>query len=161
MLLIKKKAKILQNEDRKIKSQIVEYLSDKSTAMISLERTKSQFKSLSSSLENVERDILKMENIIQEKKIKHNVFKENISYWQKKHNCARESLNSASKARDTNRRIIQELRDESERIKNKLSELELEASPTNIIELDNSQVYCSIAISITFIPHTHICKSVL
>ncbi|TGZ53900.1 Collagen alpha-2(I) chain [Temnothorax longispinosus] len=57
----------------------------------------------------------------------------------KKRDCARVFLDSASKARDTNKRIIEELKDELKQIDNKLAELR-KASQTSTIELSNSQV---------------------
>lgn len=149
MLLIKKEVEALQDEGRGIKSQIDEYLRDKKAAILLLEHTKSQFKSLSNSFEDIEQDILKRENIIQERKVEYVVFEENISNWQKKCDCARVSLDNANKARDTNKRIIQELKDELKQIGNKLTELRKE-SQESTIELSNSQVdtLCTLMISI-------------
>lgn len=147
MLLIKKETESLQDEEREIKSQTDEYLRDKKAAILLLERTKLQFKSLSNSLEDIEQDILTIENIIQERKVEYVVFEENISNWQKRRDCARVSLDNANKARDTNKRIIQELKNELEQIDNKLTELR-KASQESTIELTNSQVYCTLMMSI-------------
>jgi len=141
LLFIKKGAESLQDKERKIKSQIDEYLRKKKTMIDLLEHKKSEFKSLSSSLEDIEQVILKMENVIQQKKIEHIVFEENLSYWQKKRDHACVSLDSASKARDTNKRIIQELKNELKQIDNKLTELR-KASQTSTMEFSNSQVLC-------------------
>lgn len=67
LLLIKKDTESLQDEAKGIKSQIDKYLRDKKAAIFLLECTQLQFKALSSSLEEIEQDILKMENIIQKK----------------------------------------------------------------------------------------------
>jgi len=82
-----------------------------------------------------------MEDIIQQRKVEHVVLEENISYWQKKRDCACTSLDSASKLRDANKKIIQELKDELKQIDDKLTQLK-KCSQTSIIELSNSQVYC-------------------
>jgi len=147
LLFIKKEVESLQDKERKIKSQIDEYLYKKKTMIDLLEHKKSEFKSLSSSLEDIEQVILKMENVIQQRQIEHIVFEENLSYWQKKRDHACVSLDSANKARDTNKRIIQELKNELKQIDNKLTELR-KASQTSTMELSNSQVYCIVAISI-------------
>jgi len=115
--------------------------------IILLEDTKSQFKLLSSSLEDIEQDILKMKNIIEQRKTEHIIFEDNILYWQKKRESARISLDCANKACDTNKRIVQELNNELERINNELTKLR-KASQTSIIELSNSQVYCTVVISV-------------
>lgn len=145
LLLIKKDTESLQDEAKGIKSQIDEYLRDKKAAIFLLERTQSQFKALSSFLEDIEQDILKMENIIQKKRAEYVVFEENISIWQKKRDCARVSLDNANKARDTNKRIIQELKDELKQIDNKLTELRKASQEST--ELSNSQVYYTLVIS--------------
>ncbi|KAG5343959.1 SMC1A protein, partial [Acromyrmex heyeri] len=129
----------LQDKERKIKSQIDQYLHDKKNVIILMEETKLQFKSLSSSLEDIEQDILKMKNTIEQRKTEHIIFEDNILYWQKKRESARISLDNANKARDTNKRIVQELNNELERINNELTELR-KASQTSTIELSNSQV---------------------
>ncbi|XP_018350215.1 PREDICTED: structural maintenance of chromosomes protein 1A-like [Trachymyrmex septentrionalis] len=134
-----RRVEFLQDKERKIKSQIDQYLHDKKNVIILLEDTKSQFKSLSSSLEDIEQDILKMKNIIEQRKTEHIIFKDKILYWQKKRESARISLDSANKARDANKKIIQELNNELERINNELTELR-KASQTSTIELSNSQV---------------------
>ncbi|XP_077268586.1 structural maintenance of chromosomes protein 1A-like isoform X2 [Temnothorax americanus] len=139
LLLIKKEAEFLQDEEKEVKSRIDEYLRDKAAAIHLLKRKQSQFKSLFSSLENIEQGILEMEKIIRPKKLEYVVFEDNISHWQKKRDCARVSLDSASKARDTNKKIIEELKDELKQINNKLAELR-KASQTSTIELSNSQV---------------------
>ncbi|XP_011704616.1 PREDICTED: structural maintenance of chromosomes protein 1A-like [Wasmannia auropunctata] len=139
LLLIKKRIEFLQNKEKEMKLQTDKHLDDKMTAIMLMERTKSKFNLLFAPLENVEQDILKMENIIQQKKTEHNVFEEDISHWQKERDCARVSLNSANKARDTKQRNIQELTDELKRIDNILTELR-KASQTSTIELSNSQV---------------------
>lgn len=142
MLLIKKEAESFQDEEEEVKLHVEEYLRDKKAAILLLEHTKSQFKSLSSSLESIEQDILEIDNIIQQRKIEHVIFEEDISRWKKKRECARVSLDHASKARDTNKRIIQELKDELNQIDIKLTEFR-KASQTKTIELSNSQVYYS------------------
>ncbi|XP_011068647.1 PREDICTED: structural maintenance of chromosomes protein 1A-like [Acromyrmex echinatior] len=129
----------LQDKERKIKSQIDQYLYDKKNVIILMEDTKLQFKSLSSSLEDIEQDILKMKNTIEQRKTEHIIFEDNILYWQKKRESARISLDNANKARDTNKRIVQELNNEIERINNELTELR-KASQTSTVELSNSQV---------------------
>ncbi|XP_018301786.1 structural maintenance of chromosomes protein 1A-like [Mycetomoellerius zeteki] len=134
-----RRVEFLQDKERKIKSQIDQYLHDKKNVIILLEDTKSQFKTLSSSLEDIEQDILKMKNIIEQRKIEHIVFEDDILYWQKKRESARISLDSANKTCDTKKRIIQELNNELERIDNELTELR-KASQTSTIELSNSQV---------------------
>ncbi|XP_071568818.1 LOW QUALITY PROTEIN: structural maintenance of chromosomes protein 1A-like [Temnothorax nylanderi] len=139
LLLIKKEAELLQDEEKEVKSLIDKYLSDKEAAIHLLKRTQSKFKSLFSSLENIEQGILEMEKIIRPKKLEYVVFEDNVSHWQKKRDCARVSLDSASKARDTKKRIIEELKDELKQIGNKLAELK-KASQTSTIELSNSQV---------------------
>ncbi|XP_024889323.1 structural maintenance of chromosomes protein 1A-like isoform X2 [Temnothorax curvispinosus] len=139
LLLIKKEAESLQDKEKEVKSRIDEYLRDKETAIHLLKRKQSQFKSLFSSLETIEQGISEMEKIIRPKKLEYVVFEDNISHWQKKRDCARVSLDSASKARDTNKRIIEELKDELKQIDNKLAELR-KASQTSTIELSNSQV---------------------
>lgn len=141
MLLIKKEAEFLQDKEKEIKLQVDEYLHEKKNAILSLERIKLRFESLSSSVENIEQDILKMENIIHQRKVEHVAFEQNVLYWQKKFDCARISLDSANKARDSKKKIIQELQDELNQTGNKLTELE-ETSETNTVELSSSQVYC-------------------
>ncbi|XP_071629563.1 LOW QUALITY PROTEIN: structural maintenance of chromosomes protein 1A-like [Temnothorax longispinosus] len=139
LLLIKKEAEFLQDREKEVKSRIDEYLRDKEAAIHLLKRKQSQFKSLFSSLETIEQGISEMEKIIRPKKLEYVVFEDNISHWQKKRDCARVFLDSASKARDTNKRIIEELKDELKQIDNKLAELR-KASQTSTIELSNSQV---------------------
>lgn len=140
----------MQDKERKIKSQIDQYLHDKKNVIILLEDTKSQFKTLSSSLEDIEQDILKMKNIIEQRKIEHIVFEDDILYWQKKRESARISLDSANKTCDTKKRIIQELNNELERIDNELTELR-KASQTSTIELSNSQVYCVLLLYLLYL----------
>ncbi|KAG5316334.1 SMC1A protein, partial [Pseudoatta argentina] len=139
LLRIKRRVAFLQDKERKIKSQIDQYLHDKKNVIILMEETKLQFKSLSNSLEDIEQDILKMKNTIEQRKTEHIIFEDNILYWQKKRESARISLDNANKARDTNKRIVQELNNELERINNELTELR-KASQTSTIELSNSQV---------------------
>ncbi|KAG5331244.1 SMC1A protein, partial [Acromyrmex charruanus] len=139
LLRIKRRVAFLQDKERKIKSQIDQYLHDKKNVIILMEETKLQFKSLSSSLEDIEQDILKMKNTIEQRKTEHIIFEDNILYWQKKRESARISLDNANKARDINKRIVQELNNELERINNELTELR-KASQTSTIELSNSQV---------------------
>jgi len=152
LLFIKKGVESLQDKEKKIKSQIDEYLRKKKTMIDLLEHKKSEFKSLSSALEDIEQVILKMENVIQQKQIEHIVFEENLSYWQKKRDHACVSLDSASKACDINKRIIQELKNELKQIDNKLTELR-KASQTSTMELSNSQVLyrCHISIYIRYL----------
>lgn len=140
MLLIKKEVESLQDEEKDIKLQVDEYLRDKKATILLLEHTKSQSKSLSSSLEINEQDILEMENIIRQRKVEHVILEEDISYWKKKQECARTTLDNAKKAHDTKERIIQELKDELKQINHKLTEIS-EASQTSAMELSNSQVY--------------------
>lgn len=142
LLLIMKVVETLQDEQKKKNTQIDKHLHDKKTVMVLLEHNKSHLKSLSSSFEDAEQNILKLENVTQEKKIEYAVLKENISYWQKKCDYARTSLDSANKAHDTNKRIIQELKKELLHVNNKL--LELKEASQSIVELSNSQVSCNI-----------------
>ncbi|XP_018392325.1 PREDICTED: structural maintenance of chromosomes protein 1A-like [Cyphomyrmex costatus] len=135
----REKVEFLQEKERKIKPRIDQYLQDKKVVIISLENAKSQFKSLSNSLEDIEQQILKTKNIIEQKKTEHIAFEDDTLYWQKKRDCARMSLDNANKALDTKKRNIQELNNELERIDNKLTELRQE-SQTSAIELSNSQV---------------------
>ncbi|XP_028048496.1 structural maintenance of chromosomes protein 1A [Monomorium pharaonis] len=139
LILIKKEVESLQDEKQIIRSNIDKYQCDKKVALHLLKRTTSQCKSLSNTLEGIEEKILEMEDITQKKKAEHIVLEENLSYWQKKHDCARVSLNSASKAYSTKQRIIQELKDELKQIDHKLIELR-KASQTSIIELNDSQI---------------------
>lgn len=139
LFLIKKTVKTLQDEYRDIKSRKGEYLRDKRNAMIVLERKNLQFKLFINSLENLEQEILELENIIQEQKVQYTVLKEGISYWQKKRDCARISLESASLARDTNKKTIEELKNELKQIAKKLVEFK-KVSEQGAIELSDSQV---------------------
>lgn len=139
MLLIKKKAESLQDEKKEIKLQVDKYLHNKINKIPLLNQRKLEFKFLSRSLENIEPNILELENIIQQKKTEHIIIEENISYWKKKHENARISLNNANKARDTNKRNIQELEDNLNRIDKELTKFRTEET----IELNNSQVYYS------------------
>ncbi|XP_018366242.1 PREDICTED: structural maintenance of chromosomes protein 1A-like [Trachymyrmex cornetzi] len=153
----KRRVEFLQDKEKKIKLRIDEYLHNKKNLIILLEDTKSQFKFLSSSLEDIEQDILKMKNTIEQRKTEHIIFKDNILYWQKKRESARIALDSANKARDTNKRIIQELNNELERINNELTELR-KASQTTTIEFSNSQVkrYMELTNKVEFRAHNSI-----
>lgn len=143
MLLIKKNIESLQNDQKEIKLQTEEYLLNKRNAILLLKSTDLRFKSLSSSLESIDQRILEKKNIIHQRKLELISFEEGISYWQKKRDCARESLDSASKAHDSKKRIIQELKTELKQIDEKLTELR-KTSQTSTIELSNSQVSINI-----------------
>lgn len=116
-----------------------ECLRNKRNATIELKGEKLQFKALSDSLENVEQRIVELENVIQEQKIQYTVLKENISYWQKKRDCACISLENANLAHDTNKKTIEELKDELKYIDKKLAEFK-NVSEQSIVELSDSQV---------------------
>lgn len=137
--LIRRAVETLRNEEKEIKSDIDKHLNDKRTAMILLEREKSHLKPLFDCIENAEKNILQLKNIVQEKKIEYIVSKENNSYWQKKHDCASTSLKSAYEARKNNKRIIQELENELQQISDGLLESN-DATQINIIELDDTEV---------------------
>lgn len=139
LFLIKKAEETSQDEQREIKSQIENCLRDKENALRLSRQKESQLKSLFDSLESVEQNILKLENVIQKKKMECKVFREKISYWEKKRNCAHESLNSASKAHEAHKNILQELKEELHVINNKLVALQ-EASQESSVSLSNSQV---------------------
>lgn len=90
-------------------------------------------------MEVFEQNISKLESVIQKKKIEYNVVEETTSYWQKKRDCARTSLESTTLARDINKKTINELDTELKKIAKKLEEL-MKVSDQDTIELSNSQV---------------------
>ncbi|XP_039303602.1 structural maintenance of chromosomes protein 1A isoform X2 [Solenopsis invicta] len=139
LLLIQKKMEFLEDIKRKIKSDIDEHQRNKKFRVILLKEIQIKFKSLSIDHEVIEENIIEMENSIQKKKTELAIFEENISYWKNKHSYAIEFLYSASKARETKQKVIQELEDELKQINNKLTELR-KASQTSIIELSDCQV---------------------
>lgn len=141
MLFIKKTCETLQDEERKVKVQIDEHLHDKSDNINLLKNKELEFKQTSNSLHVVEQTILKLENVIQEKKIQYVAFEETISYWQKKYDCAQTSLDSANKAHDANKRTIQELESELGKISIELMELRRTRDESQkYVELSDSQV---------------------
>ncbi|XP_020277479.1 structural maintenance of chromosomes protein 1A-like [Pseudomyrmex gracilis] len=139
LLLIKKAEETSQDEQREIKSQIEKCLRDKENALRLSRQKELQLKSLFNSLESAEQNILKLENVIQKKNMECKVFKEKISYWEKKRDCAHESLNNASKAHESHKKILRELKEELQVINNKLAALE-EASQESSVSLSNSQI---------------------
>lgn len=139
--LIKSTVETLQDLGKKAMSQKEKYLCDKKNLMRALDHKKLQLKPLTDSLEDVEQTILKLEKVIQEKKIEYAVLKESIIYWQKKRDCAHISLENANLTRDINRKTIQELNNELKQIGVKLAEFR-EVSEQSAIELSNFQVLC-------------------
>ncbi|XP_011872610.1 PREDICTED: structural maintenance of chromosomes protein 1A-like [Vollenhovia emeryi] len=139
LLLIKKESDSLQDEKREIKLQIDKHLSNKGAVVLLLQCTKPQCQSLRSSLEDITKDILEKENIIQQRKVEYVSIEDTISLWQKRRDHARVSLDSASKAYDAKKRTIQELKDELKQINNRLTELKKQPQ-ISMAELSNSQV---------------------
>ncbi|XP_012228669.1 structural maintenance of chromosomes protein 1A-like [Linepithema humile] len=143
LLLIKKAVDTLQNKKREKKLQIEQRLFDKNNVMSLLEQHNSQFKSLSNSVEAIEKDIQELDNVIQNCKNNHVRHLTTVLYWQKHRDHAHACLNNGNEARDNNIKIIQELKDELKQINKKLKKMK-EASQD--IELTNSQVkhYCEL-----------------
>jgi len=141
----------LQDEIREAKLQIDENLLKKSDTMNLLKDKELQFKQLCNFFEDTELSILKLEIVIQEKKIKHIASEETISYWQKKYDCAQASLDSANNIHDANKKTIQELKNELEKINVDLMELRETRESEQNIELTNSQVlYIHFCFTITY-----------
>lgn len=99
-----------------------------------------EFTLLSNSLEANEKHIQELKNIIHNYKINHVKLMETISQLQKKRDCACESLSNANIAHNNNIRIIQELKDELEQIRNRLKEMEEPLQGSTIELPTNSQV---------------------
>lgn len=138
LIFIKKEIEFLQNEQKKIKLRIDEYLQNKEVKITLLKRTKLEAKSLFGLLNETEKNILELEDDIRRMKLKHIDIENDIVYWQKKHDNARASLDSANNAQNIHKKAVQELKNELEIITKKLTELS--SSEDDIIELYNSQV---------------------
>ncbi|XP_070169774.1 structural maintenance of chromosomes protein 1A-like [Polyergus mexicanus] len=138
LIFMKKVIELLQNEQKEIKLNVDEHLQYKKTEMTLLKRTKLKVKSLSDLLNEIEENIIELKDNIRKKKGEYTNLKNHIEYWEKKCNDARTSLASAIKARDNYDKVIQELKNDFETLKELLEEIA--SSENDIVELRNSQV---------------------
>ncbi|XP_070169707.1 structural maintenance of chromosomes protein 1B [Polyergus mexicanus] len=106
--------------------------------MTLLKRTKLKVKALSDLLNETEENIVEFKDNIRKKKGEYTNVKNHIEYWEKKCNDARTSLASAIKAPDNYDKVIQELKNEFETLKELLEKTA--SSENDIVELRNSQV---------------------
>ncbi|KAL0128334.1 hypothetical protein PUN28_003545 [Cardiocondyla obscurior] len=138
LVFIKNEFESLQNKMLKIKSQLDRHQQAKEIAGLEHETLISHLKPLSNGVQNMEEAIFEKENVLERKKKNHIILKDSKSYWQKKCDFARISLDNANKACDINKKVIQELKDELQQINLQLTELR-NVSQTSI-ELSNSQI---------------------
>lgn len=137
---LKSNMKIVQEEETQAKSNVNRYLIDKRNEIDLLRAEEVKFQQLSSYFGKTSEPNLFIEKSIQEMNMEYIASEMTVSHWQTKCDCAHTSLESATKADEAKKQVIQELESELKAMSDELSKARDAIESDGRIELSNSQV---------------------
>lgn len=147
LIFIKKIIESLKKEEKQVKLEIDEQLRYKESVVSLLNQTELKVNLLSNSLEKVENNILQYDKTIHEKTLQKSNLEDNTLHFQKKRDFAYTSLESIDNMNKAREKTIQDLKDNLESLKKRLTELEALESTS---QLDDEQVLYIITINKIF-----------